>query len=72
MIRLKGEDDNWLEDQASIDRSFLNFFQNLFNSTGSRDFSFVLQYVKRQVTENLNIDSVNQCLIKKLGELLLS
>ena len=54
MTRLRGEDDQWIEEEELIGQCFTKFYERLFQSSRSRRFEEVLNSVDMMVTEEDN------------------
>lgn len=51
VTKIKNGQGDWLENKGEIVRCFRDYFDNLFDASGNRDFSFVLSHIDRVITD---------------------
>ncbi|KAF7822570.1 reverse transcriptase [Senna tora] len=54
VLKLKTDDDRWIEDEEAIGECFKSFYVGLFKSEGDRDLSTALQFVNSTVSDEDN------------------
>ena len=63
VVRIKDGNDEWIEEEEQIIKNFGDFYNELFQTEGMRDWQHVLDYVPKLVTNKMN-----QELMKKVEE----
>ena len=60
MVRIKGDNGEWLEDEESIIGRFGEFYRDLFKSNSQRSWGIVMDYVPQLVIEEVNKEVVKE------------
>ena len=54
VVRIKDGNGEWIEEEGQIIKSFGDFYKELFQTEGIRDWKHVLNYVPKLVTNKMN------------------
>lgn len=58
VVKLKSEDDNWIDNPSDIGECFKKFYSDLFEIVGLREYEDVLDYVQPVISEDTNAELI--------------
>lgn len=66
VLKIKGDDESWLEDEDEIMRAFVKFYEDLFSSTRNCEWEEVLSYMPRLVSAEDNLLLIKEVTDEKI------